>query len=200
MTSGRDTQLVADPFGYPRYTIKRPFFSFFERTFRVFAPDGRMIMFVRHPLLKLREEFNVWADDGQTLPLLFLRARQMVAINFAYDVFDARTNAWVGTLVKQGLRSLVRDTFDILDQDGHVIGKMEEKGHSILRRFLPWLTSKHDVEIGRQCVTQIRQVFRFFIKEFRVDLGMSAGRIDPRFAVACALLALMAEARREDSR
>jgi hypothetical protein len=97
------TGFVTDPFSYPRYTIKRPFFSFFfERTFRVFAPDGRMIMFVRHLLLKLREEFNVWADEEQTLPLLSLKAGQMVAIDSAYDVFDARTNAWVGTLVKKG--------------------------------------------------------------------------------------------------
>jgi hypothetical protein len=36
----------------------------------------------------------------------------------------------------------------------------------------------------------------FFIKEFEVVTR--PGSIDPRFVLACALLALMAEARRED--
>ena len=46
-------------------------------------------------------------------------------------------------------------------------------------------------------VGRIKQVFRFFVKEFTLDLTMSQGRIDTRFAMACAILALMAETRRE---
>ena len=51
-------------------------------------------------------------------------------------------------------------------------------------------------EQGAQ-VAFVRQIFRFFTKEFAVDLQPGAG-LDPRFILACALLALMAEARRED--
>ena len=39
------------------YIIKRRFWSFFERVFRVFTGDGQLIMYIQHPLLKLREEF-----------------------------------------------------------------------------------------------------------------------------------------------
>ena len=38
------------------YLIKRPFFSFMDRTFRAFDEAGGLVMFVRHPLLKLREQ------------------------------------------------------------------------------------------------------------------------------------------------
>lgn len=190
---------VPDPFSYPRYTIKRPFWSFFGRTFRVYAPDGRLIMFIKHPIFRMREEFQVWGDENQTYALLGIKSRQIVAINFAYDIVDARNNQWLGTVQKKGLKSIVRDTFDLLDQSGNVVGKAEEKGASILRRFFPWLTSKHAIEIGGVTVTEIKQIFRFFIKEFTVDLSMGVGRIDPRFAMAVALLALMAESRREQS-
>lgn len=189
---------MPDPFSYPRYTIKRPFWSFFERRFRVFAPDGRMIMYVKHPFFRLREEFKIWADEGETQALLTVKSRQVVAINFAFDIIDARTNEWLGAVQKRGLKSIVRDTFELLDPQGQVVGKVEEKGASLMRRFIPLLTSKHDIELGTQTVTEIRQVFRFFVKEFTVDLTMGVGRIDPRFAMACALLALMAESRRED--
>jgi uncharacterized protein YxjI len=190
---------VPDPFSYPRYTIKRPFWSLFGRRFKVFAPDGRLIMYIKHPMFRMREEFQVWADENESLALLQIKSRQIVAINFSYDIVDARNNQWLGTVQKKGLKSILRDTFDLLDQQGNVIGKAEEKGASILRRFFPWLTSKHDIEIGGFTVAEIRQVFRFFIKEFNVDLSMGVGRVDPRFAMAVALLALMAESRREQS-
>jgi uncharacterized protein YxjI len=199
LVPGGVTALAADPFSFPRYFIKRPFWSFFGRTFKVYSPEGHLIMFVKHPLMKLREELTVWADENQTQPLLHIKSRQVIAINFAYDIADARTNQWLGTVQKKGLKSIIRDTFELLDTQGQVIGKAEEKGASILRRFFPWLTSKHAIELGGVVVTEIKQKFRFFIKEFNVDLSMGMGRVDPRFAIAVAMLALLAESRREQN-
>ena len=178
------------------YRIKRPFWSFLERTFRVFTMDGQLIMKIRHPLMRLREAFNVYADEGETQPILQIRARQMIAINFTFDVVDTTTGAALGTVQKRGMRSIVRDKFLILDPSGVEIGMMEEQGASVLRRFIPILTSKHSVFINGQEVGRMRQIFRFFTKEFEIHIA--PGQADPRFILACALLALMAEARRED--
>jgi len=178
------------------YRIKRPFWSIFERTFRIVAPDDRLIMLVRHPIWKLREEFTVWADEARSRPLLQIKARQLIAINFSFDVSDASTGRVLGSVQKQGLRSLVRDKFLILDAGGVEIGHMEEQGASLLRRFVPLLPSKHAVFVGGVQVASVRQIFRFFTKEF--DVALAHSTLDPRFVLACALLAVMAEARRED--
>ncbi len=191
--------LTPDPFSYPRYTVKRRFWSVFDRRFRVFGPDGRQLMSVKRPVFKLREEFTVWAGEDETQPLLFIKSRQIVAINFAYDIHDSRSNEWLGAVQNRGLKGLFKDQMDLLDQAAQPIGKVHEIGHTILRRLIPLLTSKHDIEVDGAVVTQIRQIFRFFTKEFAVDLSMGVGKIDPRFALACALLALMREARRESS-
>jgi len=151
----------------------------------------------KHPLLKLREEFTVYADEAQTKPLLFMKSKQVIAINFAFDVTDATTGEVMGTVQKRGLKSIVRDKFLILDPAGTEVGYMEEQGASIMRRIFPWLTSKHAIFIGGSQVAYIRQRFRFFTKEF--DVEMTPGGTDPRFVLACALLALIAEARREDA-
>jgi uncharacterized protein YxjI len=180
-----------------RYTIKRNFWSFFERVFRILTPDGQVIMFVKHPLLRLREEFQVFADEARTRPLLKIKSKQVIAINFAYDITDAVTGEIMGTVQKRGLKSIVRDKFLILDPAGAEIGYMEEQGASILRRFIPLLTSKHSIFINGQQAAFIQQKFRFFTKEFEVE--MTPGATDPRFVLACALLALIAEARREDA-
>jgi uncharacterized protein YxjI len=190
--------LAADPFSHPRYVIVRPFWSF-GRTFRVFGPDGRLIMYIKHPVLKMRAELKVWADEQQSLALLEIKAREIIAINFSYDIVDARSHARLGTVQKKGLKSIVRDTFELLDAQGNVIGHAEEKGAALLRRFFPLLTSKHDIEVGGATVAEIRQKFGFFDKEFHVDLSMGAGRVDPRFVMAVALLALLAESGREQS-
>ncbi len=181
-----------------RYLIKRPFWSFFERTFRVLSPDGQLYMLVKHPVFRLREEFLVYADEAKTRPLLRVKSRQMIAINFMFDVFDASTGELLGSVQKKGLRSIIRDAFVLLDPTGAEIGKAEEQGASLLRRVIPLLTSKHAIFVDGHQVASIRQIFRFFIKEFAVELEPS--RVDPRFVLAVALLALMAEARREDGR
>jgi len=178
------------------YIIRRKFWSVFERVFRVFTGDGQLIMYIQHPLLKLREEFMVYADEAKTRPLLKVKSQQIVAFNFSYVVSDAQTGQVLGSVQKRGLRSLIRDKFILLDALGLEIGYAEEQGAALLRRFFPILTSKHAIFVGGQQVAYIRQLFRFFTKEFTVDTQPSS--VDPRFVLAVALLALIAEARRED--
>lgn len=180
------------------YTIKRKFWSFLERVFRVFTADGQLIMYIQHPLLKLREEFMVYEDEAQTRPLMRVKSKQIIAINFSYEVLDARTGQVMGSVQKKGWSSIIRDKFIIFDGNGAEIGYAEEQGASILRRFIPILTSKHAIFANGGQVAFIKQRFRFFTKEFDVDLVPS--QMDPRFVLAVALLALIAEARREDSR
>ena len=178
------------------YIIKRKFWSFLERVFRVWTGDGQLIMYIKHPLLRLREEFMIYEDEAQTRPLLRVKSKQVIAINFAYEITDARTGRVYGTVRKQGLKSILRDRFTLLDAADNEIGYAEEQGASVLRRFFPWLTSKHAIFANGSQVAFIRQVFRFFTKEFTIELQPS--ELDPKFVLAVALLALMAEARRED--
>jgi uncharacterized protein YxjI len=179
------------------YVIRRKFWSFFERVFRVFTGDGQLIMYIQHPLFKLREEFMVYSDEAKTRPLLRVKSRQVIAINFCFDVSDAQDGRLLGSVQKKGLRSILRDKFIILDPLGTEIGYAEEQGAALLRRLFPLLTSKHAIFVNGQQVAFIRQRFRFFTKEFEVDLQPSS--VDPRFVLSVALLALIAEARREDA-
>lgn len=200
-TAGMSTELVREVAGVSlttqrQYVIKRKFWSFLERIFHVWTVDGQLIMYIKHPLLKLREEFMVYEDEAQTRPLLRVKSKQVIAINFSYEITDANTGALLGSVRKQGLKSILRDKFIVLDANGQEIGYAEEQGASVLRRFFPWLTSKHAIFANNQQVAFIEQKFRFFNKEFTVDLQQSS--MDPRFVLAIALLALIAEARREN--
>jgi uncharacterized protein YxjI len=189
--------MSAPVFSHPQYTIKRPFWSFLGRRFHVFAPDGSLVAFVKHPVFKLRGEFTIFADESETRPLMVVRSRSVVALNMAHDVFDAGSQERLGSIRSRGLKSIVRDTWDILDANDQPIGLMQEDGAAMLRRFFPILPSHHHIELGGQTVARIDQQFRFFVKEFTLDVTPGAGRVDPRFAIACTMLALMAESARE---
>jgi uncharacterized protein YxjI len=192
------TGLAAGPFAHARYTIKRPFWSFMSRRFMVYGPDGSLVMFVKHPMLRLRDEWKVFADEGQTQPLLTVKTREVIAINRTTDIRDARSGELVGTLRSRGLRSLFRDTWDLLDSSEQPYGLVTEDSNALLRRFIPLLTGKWHVEFNGQVVAVVEQVFRFFTKEFTVDMAPGQGRADPRLIIGCAMLALMREIHREE--
>ncbi len=186
-------------FRHGQYVIKRPWLSWFERTFRVFAPDGSLALFVRHPILKLRGEWQIFGDEAQSQALVKVKAQQVVALNYVYDLTDETTGERIGAVRSKGLKSILRDQIEIMDASGQVIGHLIEKGAALLRRFIPLLTSKHDIEIGGHVVATVRQKFRFFIKEFHVDqtIVVLGDDVDPRLVLTCALLALVNESNRE---
>ena len=135
-TRGMSTELVRDVAGVslsPQrpYVIKRKFWSFLERVFRVWTADGQLIMYIKHPIMKLREEFMVYEDEAQTRPLLRVKSKQVIALNLTYEITDATSGVLLGSVRKQGSRlritaQLIRvsdgfhlwsETFDGTDAD-----------------------------------------------------------------------------------
>lgn len=195
----RPASLTRGPFAHQSYMVKQSYWSMLGRVTRIYAPDGLMVAYVKRPVFRWREELGIYADEEQTRPILQVRARKAVAVNLVRDVFDAATGELVGSIRQRGLRSILRDTWDLLDAQEQVVGLMQEDGSSLMRRFFPLLTGKWHIELAGEPVAYIRQVFRLFSKEFHLDLSPNRDRLDPRFAFACSILALMAESRRERS-
>ena len=179
------------------YTVRRPWISFFNRTFRVFDAGGQLIAYVRHPLMRMREQFQIFGEEAMQQPVATIQARQIIAINRIYDVTDALTGQWIGTLRSRGLKSMVRDTWELLDQGEQAQGVLEEVGLSWLRRIFPILLGHWRVLLGQSEVAKVDQVFRFFVKEYRLTVAAEGKNVDTRFLLACALLALMRENHRE---
>ena len=191
--------MQAGPFAHTHYTVKQSFWAIFGRSTRVFSPDGMLVAFIKRPLFKWKDEQTIYADEAQTQPLLFIKARKAIAINMVRDVFDANTGELVGSIKSRGWKSILRDTWDVLDPHEQPVGMMQEDGSSIMRRLFPILLGKWKIELQGQMVAYVKQVFRFFAKEYTLDMSMNQGRLDPRFAMALAVLALQAESRREQA-
>jgi hypothetical protein len=183
----------------PHFLVKRSFWSFLGRTTHVFAPDGRLACFMKAKLLSWRGETTLFADEQQTQPIMTMKARQVIGFSINHDVFDTATGARLGSIRNRGL-GIFRDAWDLLDGYDQPFGEMAEGSGAIWRRIFPILKNgKWDISVQGQVVATIREKWTLFSKEYVLDLSMNGGRVDPRFAMACTLLALNRESARESS-
>jgi hypothetical protein len=184
-------------FAHLSYTLVRPLFSW-RRVYRVFAPDGSLSALVEQPWFRLRAELTMYADEAQTEPILTIKNRRFAALNMEHDI-RAADQAHLGVVRTRGLSSIFRDAWDILDADEREVGLMVEEGHALLRRIFKFIPGQHRIELGGRTVARLHQVFHFFRREFVLDIAQQDDPIEPRFAIACALIAMMADLRRENS-
>ncbi len=198
LTTAQPGYLSADPFVHHRFTIKRPWLSFLGRKLYVHGPDDQVVMFVRHKLLTLRDEWNVFSDDTERVALLRVKARQALAMNVITDVFDASSGQAVGAVRNRGLKSLLRDTWELLGEGDRPVGQFVEDSNALLRRFIPMMLGHWHMAVDGQPVARLDQQWRWFAKEFTLEIT-APGKVDSKLVLGCALLALMREMARESS-
>jgi uncharacterized protein YxjI len=187
-----------DGFSHATYVLIRPLFSWY-RVYRVHAPTGELVAFVEQPWFRIRPELVMYADEAKLRPILVVKSRRFAALNMEHDLFDANSGQRLGVIRTQGWRSLWRDSWDILDGDERPAGRMMEDEGWFWRRVFRFLPGRHHIELGGRVVARISQVFHFFRREFVLEILPDEDAIEPRFAIACALIAMMADLRREES-
>lgn len=197
MVPAGGADLAAGPFAHQRYTVKRPAFSFLGRKYYVHAPDGSVVMFAKHPVMKLKQQFQVFTDDSEKVALMRLQQRSIMTLAPTYDVTDAASGAKVGVLRSQGLKSLFKDKWDVLDANEQPLGLVEQTSSVLLRFILRFLPSSWAITIGGQTAAEIKEDFMIFGKRYHLDLTNAAGKIDPRLALGATFLAILAQTDRE---
>lgn len=173
-------------------------------TFRLYDPSGRMLMFSKQKMFRLREDIRVYADEGMTQPMLLIKARNIIDFSAAYDVIDPQSNEKVGVWRRKGWRSLLRDEWELLDESDRQIGILVEDsvGYALLRRLLlgRLLPQNYDLFIGNTRVGDFRQRFHLFRYELDIDFQMdTAHKLDRRMGVAAAILLGTIEGKQESS-
>ena len=179
-------------FQFPSYLLRRQAIALTGK-FRFYDPAGRMIMFSEQKMFRLREDIRVYSDESKSQEVLSIKARQIMDFSAAYDVVDAEMNQKAGTLRRRGLRSILRDEWEVLDANDRVIGKLFEDsvGLAMLRRLVlgSWLPQNYDITVGESRVADLKQRFNPFRYELDLDFTMDAGRLlDRRLGIAAGIL------------
>ena len=179
-------------FQHPRYLLKRQAIALTGK-FRFYDPNGTQVMFSEQRMFRLREDIRVYSDESKTQEVLSIKARQIMDFSASYDVVDTAMNQKVGVLRRKGLRSLLRDEWEILDANDRVVGLLFEDsiGLALLRRLVlgSWLPQNYDMTFGETRVGDLRQNFNLFRYELNLDFSMDVSRLlDRRLGIAAGIL------------
>lgn len=187
-------------FSYTHYILKRQVFALTGKV-RIYSPENNLLLFSEQKMFRLREDIRVFSDESKTQEVLRIQARQIIDFSAAYDVVDPAENLVVGTLRRKGLKSLVRDEWEVL-VPGSQAGVLQEDSvaQALLRRLLlgSFLPQNYDLLIGSGRAADLRQRFSFFGYTMDIDLSPTPGAaIDPRLALAAGILLAIIEGKQD---
>jgi len=188
-------------FQHSTYLLKRQAIALTGK-FRFYDPLGNLVMFSEQKMFKLRGDIRVYSDESKTREVLSIKARQIMDFSAAYDVVDTELNQKVGVLRRKGLRSLLRDEWEVLDANDSLKGLLFEDsmGLALLRRFLlgNWLPQNYDITFGETRVADLRQNFNLFRYELNLDFSMDGAHLlDRRLGIAAGILLAAIEGKQE---
>jgi uncharacterized protein YxjI len=164
--------------------------------FEVYAPDGGLLLYCHQKIFKLREDMRVYADRSRQHEILTIKARQIIDFSAAYDVVDSQQDIKVGALRRRGLRSLVRDHWDILDARDGLLGAVTETGPALLRRLFSFLPQSYEFTFGASVVARVSRSWNPFVFKAWMDMTEDPERrFDRRLALAAGLLLMAIEGR-----
>lgn len=131
------TNPTSQPWDLPAFRIRRKVLKLFSASFHVY--DGeRIVAFCDQKAFKLREDIRLYHDESKNQELMLIRARQVIDFAACYDIVDSASQQTVGALRRKGLASILRDSWEVLDNDDKPLGKCQEDSAAMamLRRFV----------------------------------------------------------------
>jgi uncharacterized protein YxjI len=179
-------------FSFNQYLLKRQVFALTGK-FRFYDPMGNLVMFSEQKMFRWREDIRVYSDESKAQEVLMIKARQIIDFSVAFDVVDSATQQKVGVLRRKGLRSILRDEWEVLDAGDNVIGMLFEDsmGLALLRRLLAGslLPQNYDITVGTDRVADLKQRFNLFAYQLDLDFSMDINhKLDRRVGIAAGIL------------
>jgi uncharacterized protein YxjI len=188
-------------FQFPTYLLKRQAIALAGK-FRFYDPAGGLVMYSEQKMFRLREDIRVYDGEDKAREVLSIKARQIMDFSASYDVVDTEMNQKVGVLRRKGLRSILRDEWEVLDANDQVIGQLFEDSIplALLRRLVlgSWLPQNYDMTVGETRVADLKQNFNLFRYELNLDFSMdTTHRLDRRVGIAAGILLAAVEGKQD---
>jgi hypothetical protein len=183
------------------FEFRKQFFKLAGGAFRVYDQSQRLLLFSEQKAFKIREDIRVYDSESKTNQVLAIRTQQVFDISPTFEIIELPSGDKAGSLKRKGLKSILRDEWEIFDPNGVLIGKVEEDStlFAILRRFLTNLIpQKYHFVIGSETVGTFQQAFNPFLYRATMDLSQDTGKkLDRRLALAAGILLLAIEGRQD---
>jgi uncharacterized protein YxjI len=181
-----------DRFSHSTYLVRKKLFSLFGSKFHIYGPDGEVVLYSRMKPFKLWEDISLYTGEDMQTEVLSIKARNIIDFAAAYDVMDVISKERIGALKRKGFKSILKDEWIFLDNEGREIGFIKEDSRllAFLRRFITNIIPQefHGYIKGTPVCT-LKQLFNPFVLKIRADFsGDVNGLLDKRLGIAAAVL------------
>ena len=160
--------------------------------------QGAVLGYSKQKLLRIKESIRVFTDDSMSRELFRIQQEQVMDMWGTFAVVDSMTEAVVGKIRRQALKSGVyKDEYLLLDPYGQAVGRVAERsGRGLMRKYMPGgaLVPEHVVvEFYGQEVAEIKQQFKVIGDIWEVDCSRVPPQFDRRTLISAMLLMGMIE-------
>jgi hypothetical protein len=98
----------------------------FNPQVKVTDASGQTVLYVKQKALALKEDVKIFADEGQQRQLYQLKANKIIDFSAQYNITSA-TGQPMGAVKRQGMRSMFKATYNIVDVSGGEAGLIHEE-------------------------------------------------------------------------
>ena len=183
------------------YMVRQKVMKILGEEFHIYSDESMrsMIGYSKMAALKLKEDIRVYSDESKSTELLIIKQKGILDFTGGFIIVDGQTGESLGTLRRKGMKSILRDSWILIDDKENVIGSLGEEsgGLALVRRFIPYLTILFPQQFhlrvnGAKGAVKYTQKMNPFVHKLSVS-GVKSSGVDPRIAAAAAVLLIAIE-------
>ncbi|MEE3303440.1 MAG: hypothetical protein VX191_00980 [Candidatus Thermoplasmatota archaeon] len=183
------------------YMVRQKVMKLLGEEFHIYSDDSmqQLIGYSKQKAFKLKEDIRVFSDEDKSTELICIKARSIIDFGAGYDVTDSHSGEAICGFKREGLKSLFKDSWKVMDASGNQIGTVSEDSGmlALVRRFVPFanllIPQEFVLSVGAGSVTFTQRSNPIVHKLFVSNIQSSG--LDPRLVLAATMLLIAIEGR-----
>jgi uncharacterized protein YxjI len=162
---------------------------------------GATVLYVKQKALALKEDVKVFADDQQQNLLYQIKANKVIDFSAQYNITRPDGQP-VGAIKRQGMRSIWKATYNVLDAQGNEIGLIHEENPMMkvldsLVSEIPFLgmliNPAYLVDVNGQTVLYFKKEPAVFEGRFKMELRGEMSREQEELLLTSVIMMMLLE-------
>ena len=183
------------------YMVRQKVLKLLGEEFHIYSDDSmqQLIGYSKQKALKLKEDIRVYTDEQKSTELICIKARSIIDFGAGYDITDSQTGEAICSFKREGLKSLFKDSWKVMDSSGNQIGTLGEDSGilALVRRFVPFasllIPQEFVLSTGTGSIVFTQKMNPLIHKMFVTNIQSSG--LDPRIVLAATMLLIAIEGR-----
>ena len=162
---------------------------------------GQTVLYVREKVFTLKTDIKIYADDARTQQLYQVKADKILAINASFSITTPEGKL-VGRVVRPGMRSLWKATYQIYDHNDVEVAVVHEENPWIkvadsLLSEIPFvhmlLNPAYLVDHNGQTVLYLKKQPSLIDRQFLLEKRVDVSEANEKLLVPAVMLTMMLE-------